>query len=510
MLTEKIKDQIKKRGVVEKDIQKQTERFKKGFPYLNIVAPATLNDGIMGLTESKASEFAKVYENELQNLQITKFIPASGAASRMFKMLFEFLNSDGTIDDSIKNPDFYSIEYFFMHLEKFAFYCDLQQAVKTSGKTIEEKRAKKEYKYIVKTLLDEKGLDYGKLPKGLLSFHTYPEINRTAIEEHFVEGAKYATDKDRIVDLHFTLSPEHIDKFENHILDIKHRYEKIFNVTYRVTHSIQDPRTDTIAVDTLNKPIVDNDGLLIFRPGGHGALIHNLNKIHTNCIFIKNIDNVCSEEQSSETILYKKALGGILIDAQKKAFALIEALNTSPTEENIKAGEKYFAEILYLKFNSNYNHLSSKEKCEYLLSKLNRPFRVCGMVKNQGEPGGGPFLVQDSQGEISLQIVEKAQINEADKKQIDILNKSTHFNPVDIVCGIYNYKGEKIDLLNHIDEDAGIITEKSKDGISLKALELPGLWNGAMSKWNTIFAEVPISTFTPVKEVNDLLRKEHQ
>lgn len=507
MSKNKIASQLEARGVSEAQIASQIERFKRGFDFLDITEPATPSNCIEVLSDAKIQEYISYYDSKLQEIQITKFIPASGAASRMFKKLFEFVQGNEEIEiEQGKEYPFFSIENFIGSLKKFAFYSHLQKTAESSGLSLEELLKNKQYKKIVSLVLDKSGLSYGTLPKGLLIFHNYPNKSRTAIEEHFVEGALYATDKDRIVDLHFTISPEHINLFKEHVAQIKNIYEEKFNVRYNVSYSVQDIKTDTIAVGSDNVPILKDDEY-IFRPGGHGALIYNLDKIMSNLVFIKNIDNVVPDSFKEDTITYKKALGGILLKTQSKIYSLIEALIKG---NSIDEATEFLANTLKFKVASQFTSLGIKEKIDYLISALNRPIRVCGMVRNEGEPGGGPFLVRNATGEISPQIVEKAQIDENDESQAKFIKESTHFNPVDLVCGVYNYKGEKFNLLEFVDDDAGIITEKSKDGVTLKALELPGLWNGAMANWNTIFVEVPISTFNPVKEVNDLLRKEHQ
>jgi hypothetical protein len=368
-----------------------------------------------------------------------------------------------------------------------------------------------DYAVIIDYLLDEKGLDYGKLPKGLLKFHDYKTYSRTPVGEHMVEGAHYALDKNDRISLQFTVSPEHFEKFNEEVLRIGPVFEERFEAIYDISFSIQKPSTDTIAADEYNQIFRDVIGRPVFRPGGHGALIENLNDLEADIIFIKNIDNVVPDHLKPETYRYKKVLGGLLLQLQKKVFEYLEELeNNNITENHLNEIIRFCKKDLFRIIPSSFEDLPFSDKIRYLRIILDRPIRICGMVKNEGEPGGGPFWVENTHGEISLQIVETSQIDIKDPEQKEILNNATHFNPVDLVCGITNYKGEKFDLRNFVDPETGFISLKSKDGRQLKALELPGLWNGAMAGWITIFVEVPIITFNPVKTVNDLLRDQHQ
>jgi hypothetical protein len=344
----------------------------------------------------------------------------------------------------------------------------------------------------------------------LLKFHHYDDHDRTPTYEHFIEGIQYALGEDNYVRLHFTVSPEHESKFKEEVLKIKRPLEKAFNVKFEVTYSQQKKSTDTIAVNMDNTPFLEEDGSILFRPAGHGALLENLNEIDGDLIFIKNIDNVVPDRLKEETKKYKIALGGLLLEIQEKVFYALERLENSYSEADLKFAETVIAQDLNGKLKEDYQSLDAKEKGKYLIQKLNRPIRICGMVKNTGEPGGGPFWVKEDDGSLTLQIAETAQINLDDEAQREIMQSSTHFNPVDLVCSTKDYKGKKFDLLAFRDMRTGFITEKSKSGRDLKAQELPGLWNGSMAGWNTVFVEVPLITFNPVKTVNDLLRDEHQ
>jgi len=381
--------------------------------------------------------------------------------------------------------------------------------MENENQTIQELMASGEYKKILENLLFDKGLNYGHLPKGLLLFHQYPEGARTALEEHLVEGALYACNTTKQVHIHFTVSPEHQKEFLQTAEAKAPEYERRLEVKYHIGFSIQKSSTDTIAADSKNQPFRD-DGRLLFRPGGHGALIENLNDISADVVFIKNIDNVVPDSFKPLTVHYKKLLGGMLIHFQRKIFNYLHRIDSGKYNHQELIEMLYFLQNDLCIKNPETKLLEDAELALYIKSKLNRPLRVCGMVKNQGEPGGGPFLTVNSDGTISLQILESSQIDLKNPAMKQLYEKGTHFNPVDLVCGLRNYKGEKFDLTRYVDKNAGFISIKSKNGKELKALELPGLWNGAMSDWNTIFVEVPIETFNPVKTVNDLLRPEHQ
>ena len=491
--------QIENHGLTIETVEKQIKNFETDFPPLSILNAAKENAGITILKENEEDRYVEIFENALSSgLNVLKFVPASGAASRMFKNLYSFLDqaTDEAKANEIAETDAF-MNTFFSNLEKFAFYPKLP---KTDSK-IE----------IVKYILEEDGLNYGQLPKGQLDFHKYKELSRTSFEEHLVESATYGAGKGGGARIHFTVSPNHQAGFEEILKANKATYQKRYGVTFDVTFSHQKKSTDTIAVDLENKPFKDRDGKLVFRPGGHGALIENLNDLEADLIFIKNIDNVVPDHLKAPTKKYKKALAGLIITLRNKIFTYLEKLDKPEifaNDELLHSIEVFLKKELFIEFNANFG--SVEEKVEFFKTKLNRPIRVCGMVKNDGEPGGGPFVAKNNDGTASLQIAEKAQIDLNNEAQEAILNESTHFNPVDLVCVTRNYKGENFDLLNYIDEKTGFISLKSLDGKDLKALELPGLWNGAMSDWNTVFVEVPTITFNPVKTVNDLLRPEHQ
>lgn len=498
-------DQIQSKGMTMDQIEEQLRNFRKGFPFLEIKASATVEKGIKLFSDTEQNYYLKSWNDYLeQNKKIVKFVPASGAASRMFKDLFEFLDAPKDF------PETSFLKKFFEEITRFAFYDSLNEACLANDyKSIDELIAESQYKKIVRNLLLPQGLNYGSLPKGLILFHKYQEGSRTAMEEHLVEGALYACNKSRQVSVHFTVSPEHRALFQKLTEEKEPIYAKNFNLNYQITFSEQKLSTDTIAVDSENQPFRDN-GKLLFRPGGHGALIENLNDLSADIVFIKNIDNVVPDSFKEPTIRYKQLIAGVLVDYQRKIFDFLEKIDSGKyTHEELLDMLYFLQDDLCIK-NPETKMLEDVELVLYIKSKLNRPIRVCGMVRNTGEPGGGPFFAVNADGTVSLQILESSQINLKDSDKKAMFEKGTHFNPVDLVCSLKNYKDEKFHLPDYIDPSTGFVSEKSKNGKELKALELPGLWNGAMSDWNTVFVEVPIETFNPVKTVNDLLRKEHQ
>ena len=511
MLTKEDLKLLQTKGIDQKSIDIQISNFKNGFPFVNLAKPATIKDGIHAFGPKEVQRLADYYTSNYKGYEVLKFVPASGAASRMFKNLIEYSTLPSEEERKKAFAGDKSVQTFFEKLNEFAFYPDLVAALSKNGLSVEQCIAKDDYTTIIDYLLTEKGLNYANLPKGLLIFHRYDDGTRMAIEEHLVEGANYCKGKQGRVAVHFTISPEHADKFIDEINQRKDKYEEAFNVTYEITFSIQKSSTDTIAVDMLNKPFREADGSLLFRPAGHGALIENLNDREGEIIFIKNIDNVVPDNLKPDTYLYKRVIGGYLIELQEIIFEYLDALEKGNVDdEDLKAIIKFAKKELSLVPEADFANLPHIEKIDYLFNKLNRPTRVCGMVKNEGEPGGGPFWVKNSEGELSLQIVESSQIDMIDARQKEIFAQATHFNPVDLVCGVLDYKGRNFDLREYVDASTGFISVKSKDGRNLKAQELPGLWNGAMADWNTAFVEVPISTFNPVKTIGDLLRKEHQ
>lgn len=488
MLTTIQQQQIKERGISEAEVAQQIENFKKGFPFMKIKKAATIDEGIIRLSEEQIRDYIQHFSEICKGLTIVKMVPASGAATRMFKSLYEYLSSG----ESNKE-----VEKFLNSKEKFAFFEDLQKLIGNDS----------DREWVGK-LLESHGLDYGSLPKGLLKFHRYEAGARTPLEEHLFEAAEYANDGE-MANLHFTVSPEHKAKFSELVEKVKPVFEKRFNLTYSISFSEQKSSTDTVAVNMDNTLFLE-EGKLLFRPAGHGALLENLNDLFGDIIFIKNVDNVVPEKFSSETIQYKKALMGILLGIIQRNKEIADSLKGEIKVELLQSAINFMGNYLGIIPGDSFKELSISDQVEFIFEILNRPTRVCGVVKNTGEPGGGPFWVEGKDGTMTLQLVESAQVDPANSSQQEIFKGSTHFNPVDLVCYPKNLAGEKLNLLNYRDMETGFITEKTKDGKSLKAMELPGLWNGSMADWNTIFVEVPLETFNPVKTVTDLLRPMHQ
>lgn len=515
MFKEKDIKQFENKGISIQTINKQIENFHKGFPYVYLVAPATIGNGIIAFTKEEVDELQDFFDKSLADNDISKFVPASGAATRMFKHLFafrkEYRQDDEENNKYLEDKSFNSVFNFINNIKKFAFHDELKEIMDKDGHDIEACIEKKDFNTIIDYLLLEKGLDYGKLPKGLIKFHNYPDGARKSIEEHLVETAHYCNDNSGKVAIQFTVSPEHLEKFKEEIQKVKPIYEKLLDVEFDIQFSLQKPSTDTIAVDMEDEPFREADGSILFRPGGHGALIENLNDIDHDIIFIKNIDNIVPDKLREETYRYKKVIGGYLLKLRKQIYEYLKKLEGNNISiDEIEEIADFATNELSLDLPKEFNRLTVEKKSEFLFNKLHRPIRICGMVKNEGEPGGGPFWIKDPKEEISLQIVEKSQINMDDPGQKLILNKSTHFNPVDLVCSIKDHHGKAFDLRKFVDPSTGFISIKSKDGRNLKAQELPGLWNGAMANWITLFVETPIITFNPVKTINDLLRPAHQ
>lgn len=482
--------QLEKRGIEPSVIDQQIDYFKNGFPWMTLFKAATPKDGVIQLSNEQVNDLVKKFDRSKSDLSILKMVPASGAATRMFKSLFEHLQEGNANKES---------KVFFEQLNRFAFYPALKKLLSSNPSESE----------ILEKLLLPDGLSYGSLPKGLLEFHRYDDGVRTPLQEHLLEAVEYASNG-QTAKLHFTVSPEHRSRFVDLVEKVVPTLENKFGIKFEISFSEQKLSTDTIAVDLENQIFRDSDGSMLFRPAGHGALLENLNDLLADIIFIKNIDNVVPDALKGPTITYKKALGGLLLQILEGIKHLDEQLAGEVTEEILISAEQSVVEFLGFVPSPAYQLMPLEEKVAFLRKVLNRPTRVCGVVKNTGEPGGGPFWCQDSEGNSTLQLVESAQVNPDDEQQMNLFKGSTHFNPVDLVCATKDLHGNKFDLREFRDMNTGFITEKTKDGKKLKALELPGLWNGAMAYWNTIFVEVPLETFNPVKTVNDLLRPAHQ
>lgn len=510
MFTEKDIEQFRSKDITPEIVEQQIENFRRVFPPVRLEAPAAIGNGIIRLTENESRKYINSFEKDIQHLEVVKFVPASGAATRMFKDLFVFLEKTESISEKDEVEKSAFLKDFFTNINDFAFYNDLERTARKNNLSVQGLLGSGKYTGLLQLFLGEEGLGYGNLPKGLIKFHRYADSQRTSFEEHLVEGVELARSDKNIVRIHFTVSPEHLRKFEQHFKGVRKTYEELFSVRYEVRFSTQKSSTDIIAVDMNNNPFRNENGEIIFRPGGHGALLENLNDMDCDMIFIKNIDNIAPDRIKMKTYRYKKLLAGILLEYQQNIFRYIEMLDRStPGEQTLEEICTFLGKNICRFDPAEIKTDSPDELRRLLLTKLNRPIRVCGMVKNEGEPGGGPFWVRSEEGDLSLQIVEPAQIDFSDQKQKEIFNSSTHFNPADIVCSVRDVHGKKIDLMKFRDPETGLITEKTIEGYPVKAQELPGLWNGSMAYWNTIFVEVPIKTFTPVKTINDLLRPEH-
>ena len=511
---EKDVKQIERNGLTLEKVKAQIALIKAGMPYSNLVEVASVGNGIRTIKPSKEQDYINLYENARNSLSIVKFVPASGLATRMFKFLFRFLKNYDLEKESInayinRNKD-NELKVFLVGLEKLPFFEEvvhkLHEVIPNfNDLSYDEKRVE-----FVKTMLDEDRLNYSFFPKGLLPYHRYKKHVSTAFEEHLFEAALYASSNNK-AKLHFTISERHNHRFDEEFRYIEEDVEEQTKTKFDISFSYQKKSTETVALTADNEIFRKADGSLVFRPSGHGALIENLNDLEGDLVFIKNIDNVVVSKHKEKVSYYKKILAGVLLETQAQVFNYLHQLDKEPlSDKEQEVIVDFLSKKLNLSVTPDYKKYTQEFKIEYLKEKLNRPIRVCGMVKNEGEPGGGPFWVKNANGDVSLQIVESAQIDIKNKQQKEIAKRATHFNPVDLVCGVKNYKGEAFDLTKFVDSKAAFITEKNQNGIDIKALELPGLWNGSMAYWNTVFVEVPLLTFNPVKMVNDLLKMPHQ
>ncbi len=515
MFQDRDQHQITAHGTTEKAILDQIETFRRGFPFAQLDRPCTLGDGITVLSPQDAKRLESHYAEAAAAGRIQKFVPASGAASRMFKMLLAMHERADHLDVSQLNTapqdgDEQDFLQFAEGLKHFAFYEALSEQLRRQHLCLDTALAQGQYRAILDALLMPEGLNYASLPKALLHFHRYADHCRTPLEEHLVEASTLVQDRNRVARLHFTVSPDHVDLMMAHLEQTRQRYEQT-GVRFDVSWSTQKLSTDTIAVDPDHQPFRDRGGHLLFRPAGHGALLENLNDLQGDIFLIKNIDNVVPDHLKADTYAYTHRLGGYLVALQKQSFAYLEQLASNDLAPSALQEMRGFAQDKFsLSIPAGFAQQSPQNQAEFLFKALNRPLRVCGVVPNTGEPGGGPFWVGHADRTTSLQIVETSQVDTHAETQQSILQASTHFNPVNLVCGVRDFRGQPFDLLQFTDPETGFISQKSHEGKTLKALELPGLWNGAMAKWNTVFVEVPITTFNPVKTVLDLLRQEHQ
>ncbi|HYX24908.1 MAG TPA: DUF4301 family protein [Thermoanaerobaculia bacterium] len=504
-------------GLSPREAARQVELFRNPPPYTRVLRPCRPGDGIRSLAESGHEALLALYDAAARRGRIGKFVPASGAATRMFQGLLSFLASHPAAAGAAGLPD--EVRIFFANLPRFPFYEELAAALGADGIDLDDAVRRGEHRLVVGYLLEDFGLGLAQLPKGLLPFHRYPEGTRTAFEEHLVEAADVARDEDGLCLLHFTVSPHHEEGFERLLARVRPELEERYDCRFEVSFSFQRPATDTLAVDLQNRPFRLEDGSLLFRPGGHGALIENLHDLGRDgwdVVLLKNVDNVVPDARKPVVHHWKRLLGGCLLEVRERAFGHLDRLEAldgvhgDAAETVLREAGDFLARDLSRPLPAGFHAASSQERTSFLRKALDRPLRVCGVVRNQGEPGGGPFWVESPSGGISPQIVETSQIDPASPEQQAALRASSHFNPVDVACGLRDRHGRPYDLQRTIDPATVFIAEKSHEGRPLKALERPGLWNGAMAGWNTVFVEVPDATFAPVKTVLDLLRPEHQ
>jgi len=513
-LTEKDNILLAEKGITPQMLENQLALFNQGVPFADLRAAATLGDGVFAYNSTEQESLITLFEERKEDLDLLKFTPASGAATRMFKFLFAFLEEyrpeKESVNAYINRKNAQDLRLFFVGIDNFPFYEKVRSKLKEKYSQEEQADVDLNRYRFVKSMLSKEELDFGNSPKGLFPFHLYKNHSTSAFEEHLFEAALYARTKGK-ARLHFTISKEHHEAFKTQFLSYKEKIEAKTETIFDISYSFQKPSTDTIAVNLKNEVVRNADGSLYFRPGGHGSLIENLNEQQADIIFIKNIDNVVVSQFEKTVARHKKVLAGKLLQLQEQSFEYLTTIDTSDLNEKAILKIVHFLQDTFnLKLASDFEKYSTKYQIEYLREQLDRPIRVCGMVKNEGEPGGGPFWVKCESGRINLQIIESVQIDPKSDRQQHIKKASSHFNPVDIVCGVKDYKGNKYDLHKFIDKKAAFITYKTIQGKPIKAIEYPGLWNGAMANWNTIFVEVPLSTFNPVKTVNDLLKSAHQ
>jgi ribosomal protein S18 len=489
---------IKKLGLTPRDVEKQMDLYRHGSNYLDLNRPCAINDGILSIQKAEMDELIKLYEREAGKFRLLKFVPASGAASRMFAEWFSALEKDGFASPALNKS-------FLRNLKKYPFY-SLIKKNKRASQLIEKKNIKGLLDYI----LSANGLNFGWLPKALIPFHQYRAGDaRTPLEEHLFEAVQYVRSAGDVCHLHFTISQEHKKDVAKKIKTVKSKYENFCRIKYIISSSVQSPSTNMLAVDENNLPLRDAEGNLIFRPGGHGSLLTNLQNLDADFIFIKNIDNIVPEKLLRKTLPYKKMLGGLALKIQQKIFATLRQMENDEIDSKQIDEIKNYCSRINIIFPRSITRQSLKQQKQNIFSSLNRPLRVCAIVRNEGEPGGAPFWVDERDGNQTLQIVESGHVDKSSPKQMAVWSAAQYFNPVDLVCCMKNYRGEKFNLDSYVNRDAYLITMKNEKGRSLKALESPGLWNGGMAYWNTIFVELPIIVFNPVKTVNDLLRPEH-
>lgn len=507
-------EQIQNHDLTLEQVREQIETIKRGMSFTNLTEAASIGNGILRFDSNEQNHYIQVFEDKRNSLSLIKFVPASGAATRMFKFLFKFLAdfnvSRDTINGYINKNKGSGLAVFFAGLEKLPFFEEVVHKVHKVVPNFNELSYDEKRVEFIKTMLDKDRLNYSDFPKGLLPFHRYKYHIATAFEEHLYEASLYAS-SNKVANVHFTISPKHNKAFDKEFKYIEEDVEENTQAAFNISFSNQRKSTDTIALTLNNEPYRNSNGQLLFRASGHGALLDNLNGLDHDLIFIKNIDNVIVSKHHKELAKYKKILAGVLIEAQQDVFEFLHVLdNKDVKDETCNLIAKFLRDRFNLIIIDKFQKFTVNQKIDYLKDKLNRPIRVGGIVKNEKEPGGGPFWVKDKDGNASIQVVEFAQIDFSSEDQKQIVRNATHFNPTDFVCGIKNYRGELFDLKEYVDVNANFVTNKSILDQEIKVLERPGLWNGSMAHWNSIFIEVPLMTFNPVKTVNDLLKSPHQ
>jgi hypothetical protein len=516
--TEADLEQMEQMGITEEEARRQMAILEKGQRWAALERPCTPGDGIEVLDPEDQERFIILWKEEADKGRLSAFVPASGAATRMFAFLQRIKNQvervtlDKTADKfGQSSEDYREFRVFIESLEEFAFFEPLAELMGKAGVSLQEKLQVGVYNDILDFLLEPRGLNYSSRPKALTPFHRYSDHYRTALEEHLVESAHTVRDQEQRCRVHFTVAPENQAEVEAHGREAAAQHSERLGVQYELSFSAQSGATNTLAVDLDNKPFRKLDGNLLFRPGGHGALLENLNKLEGDIVLIKNIDNVVTDERRDVVVRHQRILAGVLLEVQHEIFNYLRMLKAGSLGVNdVQEVLHFVANRLNPSMEEELLSCGEEERIARLFRLLNRPLRVCGMVVNRGEPGGGPFWAKDPSGRLSLQVVEQAEIDKGSPEQVAILESSTHFSPVQIVCGLRDFQGQLFDLRQFVDPAAVFISRKSEEGRELKALELPGLWNGGMAYWNTVFVEIPEETFNPVKTINDLLRPGHR
>ncbi len=500
--------QIERLGLSRGDLLRQESLHRKGVEPLSLLRPCTVGDGVRRLTPEEWTDLLSEQQVAQAEGRFQKFVPASGAATRMFADWVAYQKRRDSTGQTSRADDA-AIDDFFSSLERFAFYPELISRCVEQGLKLEEGMEVGGRELILRQILDPQGLNFPALPKGMIPFHLYADHTRNAFEEHLVEAIEYCADARGDCRVHFTVAEEHFQQVKDFLEKATQRFARS---QYRFLWdlSLQSPTTHTLAVDLYGQPVRKESGELLFRPGGHGALLKNLQECGGDLVFIKNIDNVAPDRLKGPGYRAKRLLGGLCLRLQGRLFEYLRFLEEAASEHLLEDAADFAHREFYLDLEPLERLDDFSQRRQWLVEQLHRPIRVCGVVPYNGEPGGGPFWVADAGESLSLQIVEKSQIRGADAEQIRLFAASTHFNPVDMVCGLRDFRGDCFDLQKFVDASRWFLSKKSYRGEEIAVLERPGLWNGAMAHWLTVFVEIPQESFTPVKTLADLLRPEHQ